>query len=38
MPAKIDTFSDEEFKQIVAESHSLIEIAKKTRLQFTQWR
>ena len=29
MPAKIDTFSNEDFTKIVAESNSLLEIAKK---------
>ena len=29
MPAKIDTFSDEEFIKIVKESHSMLEIAQK---------
>lgn len=29
MPAKIDIFTDEEFKQIVAQSYSMIEVAKK---------
>lgn len=29
MPAKIDTFTDEEFKQIVAESNSMADVAKR---------
>lgn len=29
MPAKIDTFSDEEFSKIVKESSTMLEVAKK---------